>query len=181
MSTKREGYLFAGIVVGAALLASIRELRRRWPVLLLVSGGALLATVPWRVLLVVEDFRRGGPEAGGAGLFSHADRAWPSLRLAVTTLFDFHLWLIVAPVALVAVTLAFVANDRVFATYALALYTLAIIGFTWITWSFPSLPITENLALNPIARVTGSLILVSGAIVPLLLRDLVGRARPVAV
>jgi hypothetical protein len=181
MSTKREGYLFAGIVVGAALLASVRELRRRWPILILVSAAAVLATVPWRLLLVAQDLRRGGPEAGGvAGLLAHADRAWPSLRLALATLFDFHLWLIVAPVVLAALTLAFVANDRVFATYALALYTLGIFGFTWITWSFPSLPITENPALNPIGRVTGSLILASGALVPLLLRDLVGRVQSVA-
>jgi hypothetical protein len=175
MLTKREGYLFAGVVVGAALVASAREVRRRWPVLILVSAAALLATIPWRVLLVTQDLRRGGPEAGGAGLLSHTDRAWPSLRLAVTTLFDFHLWLIVAPVVLAAVTLAFVASERVFATYALALYTLGIVGFTWITWSFPDLPITENPALNPIARVTGSLILVSAVIVPILLRDFVGR------
>jgi len=181
MLTKREGYLLAGIIIGAALLASLRELRQRWPLLILASAAAVAATIPWRVLLVVDDLRRGGPEAGGAGLLSHADRAWPSLRLALSTLFDFHLWLIVAPVAFAAVSLAFVAGERLFATYALALYTLGIIGFTWITWSFPDLPITKNPALNPIARVTASMILVSAVIVPMLLRELVGRAQVVTV
>jgi hypothetical protein len=179
MSTKREGYLLAAVVLAAALLASVRDARATWPSLILVSALAFAATIPWRVLLVVRHLGRGGPEAGGAGLLSNADRAWPSLELALSTVFDFRFWLVVAPVALVAIALSFLAGGRLFSTFALLLYALAIAGFTWITWSFPDLPITKNAAVNPIARLTASVILVSAVLVPMLLRNLVGPQRAV--
>ncbi|TML04777.1 MAG: hypothetical protein E6G36_04920 [Actinobacteria bacterium] len=81
MSTKREGYLLAGCIVLSALAVSVQRARAVWPRLLLATGVALALTVPWRVLLAVRNLPGGGPEAGGTGLFSHADRAWPSLRL----------------------------------------------------------------------------------------------------
>lgn len=169
MSTKREGYLLAFCVVFAALLASWRRARVLWPRILLASGAAIALTIPWRVLLAVRDLPRGGAEAGGSGLFDHADRAWPSLRLAVSTMFDFDIWLVVAPLAALAVVAALVTGARELATYVSLLFVLAIAAFTWVTWAFPSLPITKEAALNPIVRLTGSLALASTALVPLLL------------
>jgi len=48
-------------------------------------------------------------------------------------------------------------------------FLFGVAGFTWITWSFPSLPITENPALNPVIRSVGALVVVSAGLVPLLL------------
>ena len=45
----------------------------------------------------------------------------------------------------------------------------ATLGFTWATWSFTFLPITKDEATNPIIRLTGSLILFTLAVTPLLL------------
>jgi hypothetical protein len=168
MSTKREGYLLAACIVLSALLASARRARAAWPPLLLTAAAAVVITVPWRVLLVVRDLPAGGPEAGGVGLFTHADRAWPSLRLALSTLFDFDIWLIVAPLALVAIAAVIVTERRLLAVYALALFVLAVAAFTWTTWAFPSLAITKEAALNPIIRLTGSLTFAATALVPLL-------------
>jgi hypothetical protein len=168
MSTKREGYLLAACIVLSALLASARRARAAWPPLLLTAAVAVVITVPWRVLLVIRDLSTGGPEAGGAGLLTHADRAWPSLRLALSTLFDFDIWLIVAPLALVAIAAAIVTERRLLAVYALALFVLAVAAFTWTTWAFPSLAITKEAALNPISRLTGSLTFAATALVPLL-------------
>ena len=169
MSTKREGYLLAGCIVFAALAASARRARTVWPRLLLAAGVALAFTIPWRVLLAVRNLSGGGPEAGGTGLFHHLDRAWPSLRLTLSTLFDFDIWLVVAPLALVAIAAAILAQRRQLALYALLLFALAVAAFTWTTWAFPSLPITKEAALNPMPRLTGSLTFAATAVVPLLL------------
>jgi hypothetical protein len=169
MSTKREGYLLAACIVLAALVASLPRGRALWPRLLLASVVAVALTVPWRVLLLVRDLPRGGAEAGGTGLLDHADRAWPSFRLALSALFDFDIWLVVAPLALVAIAATLVAGTRPLGGYALLLFVFAIAAFTWTTWGFPSLPITKEAALNPIVRLTGSLAFASTALVPLLL------------
>jgi hypothetical protein len=168
MSTKREGYVLGGCIVLAALVASAPRARTAWPPLLLVAAAAVAVTVPWRLFLIVRDLSGGGPEAGGTGLFAHADRAWPSFRLALATLFDFNIWLVVAPVALVAIAAAIVTERRQLGVYALALFVFAIAAFTWTTWAFPSLAITKEPALNPISRLTGSLVFAATALVPAL-------------
>ena len=167
MSTKREGYLLAACVLVAALAASVRELRTAWPRLALTGAAAVAMTLPWRIHLATRDLGGGGPEAGGFGLFSHLGRASPSLRLALSTMFDYQVWLVVAPLALVSVALALLAGARRIGVFAGLAFILLTAGFTWITWSFPSLPITKEAALNPIVRVTGSLILLSVALMPL--------------
>lgn len=165
--TRREGYLLAACVAAAALLASWRERRVAWPRLAAVGAAAVALAIPWRVLLAVRHLGGGGPDAGGTGLLSHLDRAWPSLRLTTRTLFDYQVWLVVAPLAVLAIAL--LAGVRRLPAYVGLVFAFGAAGFTWITWSFPSLPITENAALNPIVRVTGSLVLLSAGLVPLLL------------
>jgi hypothetical protein len=169
MSTKREGYVLAACIVLAALAASSVRARRDWPALLLTAAAAVAVTIPWRVLLAVRHLPSGRPEAGGTGLFSHLDRAWPSLRLALSTLFDFDIWLVVAPVALAAIIVALAVQTRPLGLYALVLFILAVAAFTWTTWAFPSLPITKQASLNPMPRLTGSLAFAATALVPVLL------------
>jgi hypothetical protein len=169
MSTKREGYILLTCIAVAALVASSRQARLLWPRLLLAAAVAVALTVPWRIFLIVRDLSQGGAEAGGVGLFAHADRAWPSLRLAVSAMFDYDIWLIVAPLMLLAVGAAVLAGAMRLAAYAALVFGLALAAFTWVTWAFPSLPITKEAALNPIVRLTGSLAFASTALIPLLL------------
>jgi hypothetical protein len=170
MLTKREGYLFGACIVAAALAVTWRNARAAWPRLVAVGLAAAAMTIPWRILLSVRHFETGAPEAGGTGLFSHLGRVWPSLRLALSALFDFQIWLLVIALAVVAIVAAFVAGARRLAGYAALVYLFGIFALTWITWSFPSLPITKNGALNPIVRSTGFLALTVPALVPLLLQ-----------
>jgi hypothetical protein len=169
ISTKREGYMLTACVVGAALVVGWRQARVLWPPLVLASVVAVALSIPWRVLLVARDLTHGGAEAGGFGLFEHADRAWPSFRLALSALFDFDVWLAVVPLAVLAIVAAFFAGARQLAAYASLLFVLMVAAFTWVTWAFPSLPITKEAALNPIVRLSGSLTLAFTALVPLLL------------
>jgi hypothetical protein len=169
MSSKREGYLLVACIGVAALVASSRQMRLMWPRLLLAGTIAVALTVPWRIFLHVRHLSSGGAEAGGLGLFMHADRAWPSLRLATSATFDYDIWLIVAPLMLLAILGAAMAGATPLAAYAFLVFGLAISAFTWVTWAFPSLPITKEAALNPIVRLTGSLAFASTALMPPLL------------
>jgi hypothetical protein len=169
MLTKREGYAFAASAIVAALVVTARERRGAWPKLIAVGLVAAATTLPWRVLLAVRHLGGGGPEAGGTGLFSNLDRAWPSLRLALSTVFDYHLWLVVTPLAVVAIVAAFAAGGRTLPLYTTLVYVFAVVAFTYSTWAFPSLGISKKPALNPIVRLTGELALLAPGLVPLLL------------
>jgi hypothetical protein len=169
MLTKREGYLFAAAAVVAAVAAGWSQRRRTWRALVPVAVAAAVLTVPWRLLLAARDVGGAGPEAGGTGLLANFDRAWPSLRLAVSTLFDFDVWLVVIPLAVVAIVLAVFGRDRRLPLYTGVVLVICLAGFTYATWAFPSLPISQEPALNPIVRLTGGAVFFSAALVPLLL------------
>jgi hypothetical protein len=168
MLTKREGFLLAACVLTAGLAASVRDARRAWPPLALVGVAAFLLSVPWRVWFETHGLPSDAPEAGGVGLLDHLDRAWPSLELTVRVLFTYDLWLVAAPIVILAVLAAFLASRFALGVYAALVFLLGVAGFTWITWSFPSLPITENPALNPVIRSVGALVLMAAGLVPLL-------------
>lgn len=168
MLTKREGFLLTACALAAALVATARDLRL-WPRLGLAGVLAFLPSLPWRIWFETRGLPSDAPEAGGTGLFDHFDRAWPSLRLTARVLFTYDFWLVVAPIALLAVVAALLARRAALAIYAGLVLVLGVAGFTWITWSFPTLPITENPALNPVIRSVGALVAVSAGLVPLLL------------
>jgi hypothetical protein len=50
-------------------------------------------------------------------------------------------------------------------------YGLALAGFTWGIWSFTELevPIEQDEAINPVVRLSASLVVLSAALAPLLL------------
>lgn len=176
--TKREGVVLAASCLLAAVFVTWREGRAVWLKPVLVGVAVLLAFAPWRALLLARDLPGGGPEAGGLGLLTHAERAWPSLRLTLSTLFDFRIWLFVAPLLFIAIGVALVvASRRQLAAYAGALSVLCIAAFTWSTWAFPTLPITKEPALNPIVRFTGALIVAAAGLIPLLFGDVRLRMR----
>jgi hypothetical protein len=169
MVTKREGFLLAACILVPAFAASVRDVRRAWPRLALVGVLAFLPSVPWRIWFETRSLPSDAPEAGGFGLFDHLGRAWPSLELTVRVLFKYDFWLVVAPIGILALLSALLAGRIALGVYAALVFLLGVAGFTWITWSFPSLPITDTPALNPIIRSVGSLVLISAGLVPLLL------------
>ena len=169
MLTKREGFLLSACIVAAALAVTVRDARRVWPHLALVGIVPALLSLPWRIWFEAHGLASDAPEAGGTGLFHHLDRAWPSLELTVRDLFGYHLWLVVAPLTIAAMAAALLAGRRALPLFVGIMLVLGVAGFTWITWAFPSLPITENASVNPITRAVGSLVVVSFGLVPLLL------------
>jgi len=171
MLTKREGQLLAACVVAAALAASWREWRSAWPRLVLASACAFAIALPWRVWYVSHDLTGEFPESGVTGLLDNLDRAWPSLQSVLSIALDAGLWTMVLPLVIAAIVLAFMAGARVLPAYAALVYGLALAGFTWAIWSFTELevPIDQDEAINPVVRLTASLIVLSAALVPLLL------------
>jgi hypothetical protein len=184
--TKREGMLFAASVLVAGLLASWGDRRGGWrPVAL--SGFVVVAlTLPWRIWFTAQGLPGDGPEAGYGGSFDHLDRVWPSFRLVLRTLLDQDLWPVVSLVAVAAVLLAALAGSMRTALFGATFIAGAVAACTWAIWSNPSLQFTQQDALNPIVRLTGTTVLVLGAMTPLLLQNAwdgsraVHTARPVA-
>ena len=171
MLTKREGQLLAACVVAAALVASWRDWRNAWPRLGLVSAGALALAVPWRIWYVSHDLTGEFPESGVTGLLDTLERARPSLQSVLSSAFSVDLWTVVLPLVIAAIVLAFIAGARVLPVYATLVYALALAGFTWAIWSFTELgvPVEQDEAINPVVRLTASLVVLSAALVPLLL------------
>ena len=171
MLTKREGLLLAACVIAAAWVASWRDRRYAWPRLALAAACGVAVALPWRIWFSSRDLSGELPEAGLLGLFDHLDRAWPAFRSVLSTVFDYELWIVVPPLAGIAIVLAFLAGARVVPMFALVLYASLIAGFTWVLWSFTELelPFVQDEGVNPIVRLTGSLVVVSSALVPLLL------------
>lgn len=169
--TKRDGMMLAACVIVAAVVASWRERRYAWPRLAVVGALALAASIPWRVWFMSRGLTGELPTAGLLSVFDDFDRAWPALESALGVVFDYDLWLLVVPLALVAIALAFLAGVRILPTYALTLYAFVFAGLVWVLWSFTELelPFVQDESVNPIVRLTGSIVVASAALVPLLL------------
>jgi hypothetical protein len=176
--TKRDGQLLVGCVLVAGFVASTRNWRFAWPRLGVVAAVAVAALVPWRLWFSSRGLQGDLPSTGALGLFHHLDRGWPAFDSVVTTLFDFDLWLVVVPLLAAGVVLAYLAGARTLPTYALTLYALAVAGFVWVLWSFTELelPLVQDEAVNPIVRLSASLIVASAALLPLLLETAWRRA-----
>ena len=171
MLTKREGQLLAACIVVAALAASWRTRRLAWPRLVLAGAAAFVLALPWRIWFQSRDLTGELPSSGFLGLFDHLDRPWPALRSVVGALLDTGLWLFAVPLAVVAIVLAFAGGARILPAYAALVYGLSAAGFVWVLWSFTELelPYDQDEGVNLLARLCGSLVVLSAGLVPLLL------------
>ena len=169
--TKREGQLLVACIVLAAVVGSLRRWRFAWPRLALAAAVAIAAAIPWRIWFSSRDLTGELPAGGALGLFDHLDRGWPAFESAITTIFDYDLWLVIVPLVGAGVVLAYFAGARILPTYTLTLYALVTAGLTWVLWSFTELelPFVQDEGVNPIVRLSGSLVVVSAALLPLLL------------
>jgi hypothetical protein len=163
--------MLVACLIVAALVASWREWRYAWPRLGVVAGLAVAAAIPWRIWFSARDLTGELPAAGVLSLFDHLDRAWPSLESVLVTLFDYDLWIVIIPLAVAAVVVGYLGGARVLPTFALVLYALTTAGITWALWAFTELelPFTQDEGVNPVVRLSGSLVMASAALVPLLL------------
>ena len=171
MLTKREGQLLAACIVVSALAASWGTRRSAWPRVALACGCALAVAIPWQLWFRSRELTGELPESGFLGLFDHLDRPWPAFQSVAKALFDYELWLIVLPLAVVAIGLALLGGARVLPAYAATVYGLAAAGFVWVLWSFTELelPYEQDEGVNLLVRLCGSLVVLSAGLVPLLL------------
>jgi hypothetical protein len=170
MLTKREGILFAAAVVLAALVASWGDSRRFVRPVVLAGAAAFALALPWRIWFSLQGIPSDAPASGYLGSFEHLDRAWPSLRLVVTTLFDQDLWPYVSVLGVAALVLAGIAGAWRITAYGTVFLAGAVAASTWAIWSNTSLGFSEEDQLNPIVRLTGTTVLVLAALTPLFLQ-----------
>ena len=164
--TKREGVLYAGLALVVAFGATWSRRRGAWPGLGAVTAIVVAAAIPWRLWYRSHDITGEAPPSLGTAASLH--RAVDSLRLSFDVLFDVALWSVVPFVLLLALGAAFIWGDRRIAAYFTALGVLVFAGGAWVTYSYGSLAITANEALNPIVRYTGALVLLGAVSMPLL-------------
>lgn len=164
--TKREGVLLAACLLGAAALASVRDVRGRWPALGVVAVVIAAVALPWRLWYSAHDLPAEAPLA-----IAGTDRLWPSLRLAVDVFFDPNLWSVIGPLAAVAVLLALLARAWIAGAFAGILMLLVLLGGAWITWIFADIPVTAEESVNPIVRYIAAAVLLAGVATPVLLAE----------
>jgi len=78
----------------------------------------LALAAPWRIWFSSRDLTGEFTSSGFLGLFEHLDRPWPALQSVVKALLDDELWLLVIPLARLAIVLAVVSGARVLPVYA---------------------------------------------------------------
>ena len=164
--TKREGLLFAAVVICAGIVASWRSPRRAWP--LLGAAALVVATaIPWRLWYSARDLS--GEAPSDLGLGASAGRAVDSLRLSLDVLLETALWSLVPYLLVLALAMGLAWGNRRLAAYFGLVLGMAFLGGAWVTYSYPDLAITANEALNPIVRYTGALVILAAGAMPLLL------------
>lgn len=176
--TKREGLLLAACVIAAGMFASWSSKRRAWPALVATAVPALALTLIWRVWLSRHGIANQAPETGYFGFTSHLGRVWPSLHLTLHVLYSGDSWLFVPVIIVVGTFAALSTRSGEVASFAGAYFVLGVLACSWVTLSFPSLPLSTDDALNPIVRLSGGLVIPAAAILPLVLNAAWRRAGP---
>jgi hypothetical protein len=167
--TKREGLLLVACVVVAALVASWGTRRWTWPRLALASLAVVAPIVIWWLWLFAHTRPGGQPEGGLLAFIDHFDRAWPSTKLVVRTLFDRDLWLLVPVIAVVGAVLGLVWGARRLAVFVMSFVVLSAAACTWTIWANVVFQFSQGEGESPVVRQVGGTILVLAALTPLLL------------
>ena len=178
MSTKREGQLFAGCLVAAAILVTWKDKRGAWPRIIGVAAIAFAFEIPWRIWFSSRHLGGETPGASAGQLWHDVSRIPSSVRVVLTLLFDPDMWLIAVPLGLAAAAVLLVLRFERLAVFYLLLMAFTVAGFTWILWSITVLPL-ETSKQTPIPRAVGADVLASLVLAPLLLAEVFRRRRAV--
>jgi hypothetical protein len=173
--TKREGLLLVTLLFAAALVASARQWRTRWPALGLSGAVVVLVGLPWRIWYVAHDVAGEGPTKG----LVQRDRfewLWPAVRRALDVFWDPGYWSLIVPLAIGALILAALARAGVVVVFFGTLLGLVVLGGIWATWVFSQPEVTGELGGNFIIRFMGAAALICVAASPLLLSAAWGAA-----
>jgi hypothetical protein len=177
MATKREGQLLTACLVAGTLAATWRTWRRSWPPVVGAAIAGYLVNLPWYFWWTARGLPSENPDQGVGGLSATASRVGPAFRIVLELLFSWHLWLFAVPLGVAAAALALTLRDYALPSLYLVTIALAVVGFTWILWSIPSLPL-DTSQRTPIPRAVGSIVLLSVVFAPLLLSRALDRRAP---
>jgi hypothetical protein len=175
LATKREGQLLTACLVVAALVAFGWRSRRAWLGVVGVAALAYLPSIPWRIWWSSRHLAGDAPPGGFVhATFANGSRVWPSIHLVLGLVFDYGRWLAVVPIAIAAAIACLRVRDRRPAVFFAAALVLGGLGWAWINWSDPTVPISTDPALNPTGRAVGSLVLLAVVSAPMLIGRLLG-------
>jgi hypothetical protein len=169
MATKREGQLLAACLVVGALVATVPRRRQVWVPVVGLAAAAFAVNLPWRIWWMTKHLTPDTPP--GSSLSEQASRVLPSLGLVLHLLFEYRLWLLAVPIALAAALLGIAGRHLETQVLYLVTGVLAVVGFAWVVWSDPTIPISTRPALTPVPRAVGAITLLSLVLAPLLIAD----------
>ena len=167
MLIKREGAIVVACLVAAALVASWGERGWAWPRLAGAAAVAVAFAAPWRISLAATGVRD-APTDGYLAFLDHADRAWPSLELVLSTFVD-PMWLGFGVLTLVAGALAFAGGSTRPPVFVLTFLAASVATSAFVIWSETAFEISKRPILNPVIRMMLVTMLVLAPLVPLLL------------
>ena len=171
IATKREGALLAAALVAGVVVASVRR-PRVWAPVVGVALAAVVVNVPWRLWWTSRELMGDVPTGALAGLGDNSSRVLPSMRLVAELLFAYEQWLVAVPLAVAAALAALTLKGREAAVVYLVASTLTFAALTWVLWSDPNLELSTRQSATPIPRAVGAIVLLSLALAPVLLDQL---------
>ena len=176
---KTEGFMLAVLLVVALALATLARARPRRP-LLLLAGAPILALVSWKLWLAANDqplesvLYSASDVLRPAYLADRVDRLSYAAGELLGLVFDPGRWLLIAPLALAAGALALVRRTELGVFY-LSWLALAFVGLAGVYW-ISTVDVRWHVDTSA-SRVTASLVVFAGALLPLLLAELGRRPR----
>ena len=172
--TKTEGFMLSVLLVAALALATLARARPRRP-LLLLAAAPVLAFVAWKLWLAANDqplesVLYSASDALRPGyLADRVDRLTYAAGELLGLVFDPGRWLLIAPLALAAGALALVRRTELGVFY-FAWLALGFGGLTGVYW-ISSVDVRWHVDTSG-SRVTASLLVFAGVLLPLLLAEL---------
>lgn len=172
--TKTEGFMLSVLLVLALALATLARARPRRP-LLLLAAAPVLALASWKLWLAANDqplesvLYSASDALRPAYLAERVDRLTYAAGELLGLVFDPGRWLLIAPVALLAGALALVRRTELGVFY-LAWLALGFAGLTGVYW-ISDVDVVWHVDTSA-SRVTASLLVFAGALLPLLLAEL---------
>ena len=166
--TKNEGELFALTAILAALAVARRAQRRP---ILLAAGAVVLADLPWRIWLQVNQVKIAEYSISNivdpTYLAHHADRVGPSVRELLRQIWKMGSWSYLVLLALVALAGAALLRRYRLALFGVGWLLLSFAGLTAIYWISTN-TLDSNLS-NSSDRTIDSLVLTAALLAPVLL------------
>jgi hypothetical protein len=171
-SAKREGLLLVAALLAGALAATWRDRRGTWPPLVAVGAATVLVALPWELWRRAHDLPgQLSDSSAEVGL----DRLGAAAGSVAQILFDYDLWLVTAPLGVIAAGLALTTGDRrVGVLYAVTAAIVAA-GFAWVLAAGVEYTVGAHTDENPIPRASGALALLTIALAPLMLAGAAAR------